>query len=259
MYDGKEWNQQKGINWRHDTAGKERPASQYNHPVVHVSWNDAVAYCEWRSAKEGKTYRLPTEAEWEYACRAGSKTTTPFNTGGNLTTAQANYDGNYPYGKNSKGQFRGTTVAVNRFAPNAWGLYNMHGNVWEWCSDWYGEKYYEECKAQGVVENPQGAEGVVKIVRTVLSVAGAGTTTPRTVGLRIATATLPTTGTSMLASAWCSSRSQLAAHSGFAFELKAEPKTRLRRAAVRDELPHTSTEQVGAGTTEKVALWRPNF
>jgi len=159
VYDGKEWNQQKGINWRHDTAGKERPASQYNHPVVHVSWNDAVAYCEWRSAKEGKTYRLPTEAEWEYACRAGSKTPTPFNTGGNLTTAQANYDGNYPYGKNSKGKYRGTTVAVNSFAPNAWGLYNMHGNVWEWCSDWYGEKYYEECKAQGVVENPQGAEG----------------------------------------------------------------------------------------------------
>ncbi len=159
VYDGKEWNQQKGVNWRHDTAGKERPVSQYNHPVVHVSWNDAVAYCEWLSAKEGKKYRLPTEAEWEYACRAGSKISTPFNTGGNLTTAQANYNGNSPYGRNSKGQYRGTTVAVNSFAPNAWELYNMHGNVWEWCSDWYGEKYYEECKAQGVVENPQGASG----------------------------------------------------------------------------------------------------
>ena len=127
-----------------------------NHPIVGISWNDAVAYCDWLSRKSGKTLRLPTEAEWEYACRAG--TTTPFNTGENLTTDQANYDGNYPYSNNQKGVYRENTVAVDSFAPNAWGLYIMHGNVMEWCSDWYGDKYYEECKKKGTVENPAGPE-----------------------------------------------------------------------------------------------------
>jgi len=104
--------------------------------------------------KTGEPFRLPTEAEWEYACRAG--TTTPFSTGENLTTGQANYNGNYPYKNNQKGVYRENTVAVGSFAPNAWGLYTMHGNVWEWCGDWYGGKYYEECKAKGIVENPAG-------------------------------------------------------------------------------------------------------
>ncbi|MFZ4525876.1 MAG: formylglycine-generating enzyme family protein [Chlorobium sp.] len=125
-----------------------------NHPVVGVSWNDADSYCKWRSGKTQQKFRLPTEAEWEYACRAG--TSTPFNTGENLTTDQANYDGNNPYNNNPKGKYRSIPVAVDSFAPNPWGLYNMHGNVWEWCSDWYGDKYYDECKAKGVVENPEG-------------------------------------------------------------------------------------------------------
>jgi len=118
---------------------------------VHVSWNDAVAYCKWLSLKTGKKFRLPTEAEWEYACRAG--TVTPFSTGSNLTTDQANYDGNYPYNGNKKGVYRGTTVPVTYFAPNAWGLYNMHGNVLEWCIDGNEKEYYQECLEKGVVQN----------------------------------------------------------------------------------------------------------
>jgi formylglycine-generating enzyme required for sulfatase activity len=80
-------------------------------------------------------YRLPTEAEWEYACRAG--TTTPFSTGKTITTDQANY-GNYP-DSTAAGEFRETTTPVGNFPPNAWGLYDMHGNVWEWCWDWHGD------------------------------------------------------------------------------------------------------------------------
>jgi formylglycine-generating enzyme required for sulfatase activity len=141
-----------------------------NLPVEQVSWYDAVEYCNRLSQREGLSpaytidkgrsdtnnksdyddvrwlvtmnlnangYRLPTEAEWEYACRAGTKT--PFNTGNNITTNNANYDGNYPYNNNAKGIYRERTTPVGSFAANPWGLYDMHGNVWEWCWDWYGE------------------------------------------------------------------------------------------------------------------------
>ncbi len=90
---------------------------------------------------------------------AGQEPPPPFNTGENLTTAQANFDGIYPYKSNRKGISRKNTVAVDAFAPNAWGLYNMHGNAWEWCSDLYDESYYETCKAAGTVVNPPGPAG----------------------------------------------------------------------------------------------------
>ena len=155
-WDGNAWQKRAGINWRYGVSGSVRPQSEENHPVLHVSSKDAIAYCDWLSKNSNKKFRLPTEAEWEYACRAG--TTTPFHTGENLTTDQANYDGNYPYNNNQKGEYRENTVPVDSFLPNARGLYNMHGNVYEWCSDWYGGLYYDECKAKGVVENPAGPE-----------------------------------------------------------------------------------------------------
>ena len=109
-------------------------------PVEQVSWEDAVEFCRKLSRKEGRTYRLPTEAEWEYACRAG--TTTPFHFGGILNGKEANCDGNYPYGTGIKGPYLKETATVGSYAPNAWGLYDMHGNVYEWCADSYDSDYY---------------------------------------------------------------------------------------------------------------------
>jgi formylglycine-generating enzyme required for sulfatase activity len=127
-------------------------------PVEQVSWYDAIEYCNRLSRREGlipaytiegetvvwdgsaNGYRLPTEAEWEYACRAGSAT--PFSTGDAITTAMANYNGYFPYADNETGIYRQTTTEVGSFAPNSFGLYDMHGNVWEWCWDEY-LSYYE--------------------------------------------------------------------------------------------------------------------
>jgi formylglycine-generating enzyme required for sulfatase activity len=141
-----------GGDWRCDPYGRLQLDKQ--HPVIFVSWNDASAYCQWLSQKHHHAIRLPTEAEWEYACRAG--TSTPFNTGANLTTDQANYNGNCPYQNFPKGKYIGKTTPVGSYPSNGWGLYDLHGNVMEWCLDWYGEKYYDECKQEGIVENPQG-------------------------------------------------------------------------------------------------------
>jgi eukaryotic-like serine/threonine-protein kinase len=108
-------------------------------PVEKVSWDDAVEFCEKLSQKTGKTYRLPSEVEWEYACRAG--TTTPFYFGETITTDLVNYDGNYPYGSAPKGEYRRETTNVGIFPPNSFGLYDMCGNIWEWCQDVYNDSY----------------------------------------------------------------------------------------------------------------------
>lgn len=110
-----------------------------SHPVVNVSWNDANAFCDWLSKKEEKKYRLPTEAEWEYACRAGTQT--PFNFGSSINGEQANCDGRKPYGTDVSGPFLNNTTPVGSYKPNAFGLYDMHGNAGQWCDDWYGADY----------------------------------------------------------------------------------------------------------------------
>ncbi|MEA5601839.1 SUMF1/EgtB/PvdO family nonheme iron enzyme [Nostoc sp. UHCC 0252] len=110
-------------------------------PVEQVSWDDAVEFCKKLSQKTGKTYRLPSEAEWEYACRAGTKT--PFYFGETITTDLVNYGGNYPYGSAPKGEYRQQTIDVGKFPPNSFGLYDMHGNVWEWCEDVYNGNYID--------------------------------------------------------------------------------------------------------------------
>ncbi len=113
-----------------------------NRPMIDVSWHEAREFCKRLTAAlpaNRGIYRLPTEAEWEYACRAG--TTTPFHFGETITPSLVNYEGNYPYANAPKGEYRQQTVDVNNFTPNAWGLYQMHGNVWEWCLDEYTDNY----------------------------------------------------------------------------------------------------------------------
>ena len=110
-----------------------------NRPVEGVSWNNAVEFCKKLSQKTGKNYRLPSEAEWEYACRAG--TTTPFYFGESITPDLVNYDGNRTYASAIKGKDRQQTTDVGTFPPNSFGLYDMHGNVWEWCQDGYQDNY----------------------------------------------------------------------------------------------------------------------
>jgi len=152
---GEEFTAGRQFNWRNTGF-----AQTDEHPVVNVSWNDATEFCRWLSRKEGKTYRLPTEAQWEYACRAG--TTTRFYNGedpeklaqvGNVLDATCK--ARFPHLEDSA--IHGVdgyvfTSPVGRFRPNAFGLYDMHGNAAQWCSDWYGAKYYEASPA----DDPSG-------------------------------------------------------------------------------------------------------
>ena len=124
--------------------GVDRPSDEgwggARRPVIKVSWDDAQAYCRWLSDQTGAEYRLPSEAEWEYACRAG--TTTPFWWGREITPGQANYIGDSVYaGGGMRGVFRCKTEPVDAFTPNPWGLYQTHGNVLEWCEDAWNETY----------------------------------------------------------------------------------------------------------------------
>ena len=145
-------------------------------PVDSVSWNEALEFCRKLSnlpaeKKAGRVYSLPTEAQWEYACRAGS--TTPFHCGEQLDSKQANFDGNTPYLKRADvikgvdpatiaGPYLKRTTPVGSYAANAWGLHDMHGNVWEWCSDWFSPVYYRSSPEA----DPEGPEkGTKKVSR----------------------------------------------------------------------------------------------
>ncbi|MEO1763675.1 MAG: formylglycine-generating enzyme family protein, partial [Cyanobacteria bacterium J06629_18] len=110
-----------------------------SHPVEQISWDEAVEFCARLSEYSGRQYRLPSEAEWEYACRGN--TITAFHFGDTITSDLVNHDGNYTYASAPKGKYRQGTTPVGSFPPNAFGLYDMHGNVWEWCADSWHDSY----------------------------------------------------------------------------------------------------------------------
>jgi len=152
--DTKEFKMNSAYSWRNTGFTQSD-----THPVVNVSWNDAMEFCKWLSSKDGKSYRLPTEAEWEYACRAGA--TTRYAHGddpeglvkvGNM--ADAAFETQFP---ELKGEIKADdgyayTAPVGSFLPNRFGLYDMHGNVWEWGMDWYDPEYY----AKSPTNDPEG-------------------------------------------------------------------------------------------------------
>ena len=131
-------------------------------PVENVSWNDAQAFCQKLNEKTGKKYRLPSEAEWEYACRA--ETTTSFYFGETISTDQANYNGNYTFGKGKKGVYREKTTPVGSFPVNKFGLYDLHGNVWEWCEDVWHENY-ENAPKDGSNWNDNHSQSPLRLLR----------------------------------------------------------------------------------------------
>lgn len=145
-------------------------AQDDDHPVVNISWNDAMALAQWLTRTEGRVYRLPTEAEWEYACRAGARTRYQNgddpagmpDVGNGFDADAAPLWPTWQVYASSRRDGNTFTAPVARYAPNAFGLYDMHGNAWEWVSDWYGEDYY----AKSPTDDPQGpATGNVRVRR----------------------------------------------------------------------------------------------
>jgi formylglycine-generating enzyme required for sulfatase activity len=151
-------------------GGKDRVIGQDtdDFPVENVSWQEAVAFCNTLSAlpaekKAARAYRLPTEAEWEYACRGGAAFHQTFHLGNALSSRQANFDGSAPHGGAAQGPYLRRTSKVGSYKkPNAFGLFDMHGNVWEWCHDWYGKDY----SGKGPKAGPAGADrGTDRVMR----------------------------------------------------------------------------------------------
>ncbi|MBF0426420.1 MAG: SUMF1/EgtB/PvdO family nonheme iron enzyme [Magnetococcales bacterium] len=145
----KGWGRQAGVDWRQPGFAQDP-----THPVVCISWYDALAFAAWLGQGSHVTYTLPTEAQWEYACRAGSDT--PFHFGPTLDASLCNYDGGGVYAGSKKGENRRATTAAGQFPANAFGLHDMHGNVWEWCADCHDSTMYDQPAAS--TKNPQCRE-----------------------------------------------------------------------------------------------------
>jgi formylglycine-generating enzyme required for sulfatase activity len=149
-------------------GGKARaPEDTSAFPVENVSWQEARDFCarlsnRWEEQRQGRKYRLPTEAEWEYACRGGSPSYRVFHFGNSLSSKQAAFNGKHPYGGADKGEYLARTCKVGSYKENGFGLYDMHGNVWEWCNDWYDDRYY----AHSPRRDPTGpSRGLLRVVR----------------------------------------------------------------------------------------------
>jgi formylglycine-generating enzyme required for sulfatase activity len=162
------WEKKAGVYWKHDTKGDLRTRSDYNHPVIHVSWNDATAYCKWLQETTGKGYRLPTEAEWEYAARGGNQSKNYKYAGTNDESSLYRYANfadkstDFSWSVKSQNDNYAYTAPVGKYLSNELGIYDMSGNVWEWCSDWYGSDYYKNSSSN----NPEGANsGAYRVLR----------------------------------------------------------------------------------------------
>ncbi len=154
------WKKQPGGNWQDPNPSDERTLTDA-HPVACVTWNDAQAFIKWLEKMDGRVYKLPSEAQWEYACRAGSKTV--FAYGNCLSTDQSNFGSLGPHFDQCKAHFkqdRKGPIKVATLEPNEWGLFDMHGNVTEWCQDWYGT--YSDGPAKDPTGPPSGSERVMR-------------------------------------------------------------------------------------------------
>jgi formylglycine-generating enzyme required for sulfatase activity len=146
--------------WRAIMGSNPSRSKKPDQPVEQVSWIRCQSFCEKAREKTGWRFRLPTEAEWEYACRAG--TTTPFHFGTSACSRQASFNGDVPYGGGEKGASAGVPCPVGQYTPNAWGLYDMHGQVWEWCQDWYANSFYKVSRKKDPVGPRTGQHRVIR-------------------------------------------------------------------------------------------------